>query len=68
MSALRTERDGGVLRVTLAKPEDLKVFLKGVPKRGDLHNHLTGAVYAETFLAWGKTDGDCINSTTFAAV
>lgn len=46
----------------------LGTFLKGMPKGGDLHQHLSGAVYAETYLDWGKTDGDCINSTTYASV
>lgn len=49
-------------------PAALAAFAKAVPKGGDLHNHLTGAVYAETYLAWGMADGDCINSTTFGAV
>ncbi|MFO0553073.1 MAG: hypothetical protein U0271_32095 [Polyangiaceae bacterium] len=55
---------------TLASgPEaDLKAFLYGMPKGGDLHNHLTGAVYAETYLDWAHTDGDCINSSTYAVV
>jgi adenosine deaminase len=52
----------------LGTPTELAAFLKAVPKGADLHNHLTGAVYAETYLGWAKTDGDCINSTTFAAV
>jgi len=41
-------------------------FLKAVPKGGDLHNHLVGAVYAETYLAWAKVDGDCIDMTTMS--
>ncbi len=49
-------------------PVALAAFLHDVPKGGDLHNHLTGAVYAETYLAWGSADGDCVNTTTFAAV
>jgi adenosine deaminase len=52
----------------LGKPSDLAVFLKGVPKGADLHNHLTGAVYAETYLAWAKADGDCVNTSTFSVV
>jgi hypothetical protein len=52
----------------LTQPAALATFLKGVPKGGDLHNHLSGAVYAETFLEWAKADGDCINSSTFSAV
>lgn len=50
-------------------PEDaLRAFLTKVPKGGDLHNHLTGAVYAETYLDWAEEDGDCINPDTFVAV
>ncbi len=45
----------------------LAAFLAGVPKGGDLHQHLNGAVYAETYLAWGDEDGNCINPTTYAA-
>ena len=52
----------------LTNPTDLATFLKAVPKGGDLHNHLTGAVYAETYLAWAKADGDCVNPTTFSVV
>ena len=52
----------------LTQPAVLAAFLHGVPKGGDLHNHLSGAVYAETFLEWAKADGDCINSSTFSAV
>ncbi|MCE9575908.1 MAG: adenosine deaminase [Deltaproteobacteria bacterium] len=49
-------------------PLALADFLRAVPKGGDLHNHLNGAVYAETYLEWARADGDCINSTTYAAV
>lgn len=49
-------------------PADRAAFLKAVPKGGDLHNHLTGAVYAETFLGWSKAENGCINTTTFTAV
>src|SRR6188474_2002781 len=52
----------------LGKPSELAAFLKAMPKGGDLHQHLSGAVWAETYLDWGGMDGDCINSTTFAAV
>jgi adenosine deaminase len=52
----------------LGDPLNLAAFLKGMPKGGDLHNHLSGAVYAETLLTWARADGDCINTTTHAAV
>lgn len=52
----------------LKVPADLRAFLKAVPKGADLHNHLTGAVYAETFLALAAADGNCIDTTTHRAV
>jgi adenosine deaminase len=45
---------------------DLTSFLAAMPKGADLHNHLTGAVYAETYLGWAKTDGDCIDGSLSA--
>ena len=56
------------LDAVLASPEDLTAFLRAVPKGGDLHNHLSGAVYAETYLGWAAESGNCINGMTFAAV
>ena len=52
----------------LGDPAALDAFLTAVPKGGDLHQHLSGAVYAETYLDWARADGVCINTTTFAAV
>jgi adenosine deaminase len=39
----------------------LEVFLRRMPKGADLHMHLTGAVYAETFLKDAAEDGLCVN-------
>src|SRR3569833_4515936 len=33
-------------------------FLRAFPKGGDLHVHLSGAVYPENFLKWAVQDGD----------
>ena len=49
-------------------PAALASFLTAMPKGGDLHNHLTGAVYAETYLSFAKMDGDCVNPTTHQVV
>ncbi|WP_243395713.1 adenosine deaminase family protein [Sphingomonas oleivorans] len=38
----------------------LRVFLRGMPKGGDLHNHLWGAIYAEDFLRWAADDDLCV--------
>lgn len=44
-------------------PLALRAFLKVMPKGGDLHNHLDGAVYAETFLRVAGEDGLCVDPT-----
>ncbi len=67
-AALWEQHASDAFDTALADPTALAAFLKAVPKGGDLHNHLSGAVYAETYLDWGRADGDCINSTSKAAV
>jgi adenosine deaminase len=42
-------------------PEMLAFFLK-FPKGGDLHSHLSGAVYAESYIQWAANDGLCVNT------
>jgi adenosine deaminase len=42
-------------------PVKLEAFLREFPKGADLHNHLSGAVYAESFIAWAIADGLCID-------
>ena len=39
----------------------LQAFLAKMPKGGDLHMHLSGAVYAETFLKDAAADNLCVN-------
>jgi adenosine deaminase len=45
-------------------PLELTAFLVNMPKGGDLHMHLSGAVYAETFIRNGATDLLCVNPST----
>ena len=47
-------------------PNRLVAFLLEMPKGGDLHNHLSGAIYAESLIDWGAANGSCIDPTTFA--
>ena len=42
-------------------PLALHAFLAGMPKGGDLHSHLGGAVYAETWLRDAAADHVCID-------
>ena len=50
------------------QPLLLLAFLAEMPKGGDLHNHLTGAVYAESYLRWAAEDGLCLATTTMTLV
>jgi len=43
-----------------ARPLELRAFLERMPKGGDLHNHLVGAVYAESFIRDGAEDNLCV--------
>jgi adenosine deaminase len=42
-------------------PVRLLSFLQQMPKGGDLHNHLSGAVYAETFIQFAAADMMCFD-------
>ena len=39
----------------------LRAFLHRMPKGGDLHTHLSGAIYAERFIAWAVQEDSCVN-------
>jgi hypothetical protein len=48
----------------LTQPSLLLPFLQQMPKGGDLHNHLAGAIYAESFIDYAAKDGLCVDRTT----
>ena len=48
-------------RIRHRRPE-LMDFLARLPKGADLHHHLTGAVYAESYIRYAAEDGDCIDA------
>ncbi|MBV9268343.1 MAG: adenosine deaminase, partial [Acidobacteriaceae bacterium] len=43
-------------------PPELYAFLLRMPKGGDLHNHLSGAIYAEEFLEQAKDESYCVDT------
>jgi adenosine deaminase len=49
-------------------PARLWPFLREMPKGGDLHNHLSGAVYAESYLRWAAEDGLCLATASMTIV
>jgi hypothetical protein len=63
-ATLRTQRYFELIRNS---PPQLLAFLLQMPKGADLHNHLSGAVYAESYIQWAADSGDCINTTTMYA-
>lgn len=42
-------------------PPRLRAFLNQMPKGGDIHTHLSGAVYAESYLQWAASESLCVN-------
>ncbi len=47
-------------------PAALYAFLREMPKGGDLHNHMTGAVYAESYVQWAAANKLCADRKTLA--
>ena len=45
-------------------PPKQMAFLLKMPKGADLHNHLSGAIYAERYIEWAAEKGLCINTRT----
>ena len=54
----RAERAFGIAR-GLGEPR-LYAFLRNMPKGADLHMHLSGAIYAETFIDEAAREGLCV--------
>jgi len=46
------------------QPPLLLAFLRDMPKGGDLHNHLAGAVYAESWIDFAAQDNLCVDRST----
>lgn len=49
-------------------PLALRNFLYALPKGGDLHNHMSGAVYAESYIQWAADDGWCVEKASLNIV
>lgn len=48
------------------EPNLVLLFLRRMPKGGDLHSHLSGAVYAESYLRWAAEDSLCVDAQALA--
>jgi adenosine deaminase len=59
-------RAGKAFDAARENPLALYAFLVRMPKGADLHNHLTGAVYAESWIREAAEDNMCVDAQTFA--
>src|SRR5579863_10207908 len=62
------ERTAAYLQSIRTQPLLALAFLREMPKGGDLHNHLSGSVYAESYLRWAAADGSCLRLDSLAIV
>ncbi|MGO9273097.1 MAG: adenosine deaminase family protein [Terriglobia bacterium] len=60
------ERAARYLDSVRGQPPLLLDFLERLPKGADLHHHLSGAVYAETYIGLAAHDGLCVDTNTLA--
>jgi len=60
---MRTSR---ALDIARANPLDLHAFLVDMPKGTDLHSHLSGAVYAESWIRAAAEDQLCVDPKALA--
>ena len=47
-------------------PPKQMAFVLKMPKGGDLHNHLSGSIYAERYIQWAADKGLCVNNATMS--
>jgi adenosine deaminase len=59
-------RTSRALEAVRSNPLELELFLTDMPKGTDLHSHLTGAVYAESFIRAAIEDHLCVNPAALA--
>ncbi|MGH9499868.1 MAG: adenosine deaminase family protein [Terriglobales bacterium] len=58
------ERTAAYLQSVRSQPLLALAFLREMPKGGDLHNHLSGSIYAESLIDFAVEDGLCVDRTT----
>ena len=64
LAATPAEKTARYLESIRADPSLLAEFLRRMPKGTDLHNHLSGAIYAESFIEWAVRDNLCVDQET----
>ncbi len=62
------QRAARALNRAVTNPLDLRAFLVNMPKGGDLHIHLVGAVYAESWIRAAAQDHMCVELSSLSLV
>jgi len=62
------QRAGGYLENARQQPPLALAFLREMPKGGDLHNHLGGAIYAEDLIDFASHDKLCLDRASFSLI
>jgi adenosine deaminase len=62
----KEDRAARALEAARANSLELHEFLRRMPKGTDLHNHLAGAVYAESWIRAGAEDNLCVDLATLS--
>lgn len=63
--ALPEQRTARFFETLRKSPPQQFAFLLMMPKGADLHNHLSGAIYAESYIQWAAEKGLCVNTATY---
>jgi len=58
------QRAARAFEAARSSPPDLEAFLWRMPKGADLHYHLTGGIYAESWIRGAAEDGLCVDLAT----
>jgi adenosine deaminase len=64
----REQRAIKAFNIARQSPPQLNAFLTRMPKGADLHMHLSGAIYAETFIKDAAADLLCVDPTTHSFI
>jgi adenosine deaminase len=62
------QRTARALDKARGNPLELRAFLRAMPKGADLHYHLAGGIYAESYIHEGAEDGLCVDLAKLAFV
>jgi hypothetical protein len=62
------QRTAAAFEASRNNPLLLHAFLRAMPKGGDLHNHPSGAEFAEQYIAYAAEDGLCVQRETMTLV